>query len=401
MRSTLKPYLAAVGLATLASLGSRRADACSCPMNVLVSPPPNAGDVPLNAVVIFESPTAPVLFDETHNAEIAVTAEPFTVPRMWLVRPNQPLPAQSTIRVTPPQAPGAPVPRFTTGTTSRDVAPQYTGATSFSAEFFDVSQSTCKSSCWVGDKYQRMRVDYPVPPADSSLLLLEVRRAGDDAGALLGTVALDQAYPGQAWSKRIDRESCTIGAPQFEADEPICARIVAYGVTGLRSDPSPEICTTVAACAPSFDQFCSVLDSCGPSGEPPDTGDGGPNSPDGGSSAPDATDSGAPNQPDATDSGGPREPDATPPVDPPDAPDAGAPPANDASLPPGNQPDSGGSTPPPGNPGGTPDSDGCSIAPGASQHGGAVSTFFALFAASALLRRRDPSCRAKRLRGAK
>lgn len=370
MPSTFKLCFAAAGFVTLASFSSRRADACSCATGVLVSPPDLSVNVPLNAVVIYESPGAPTLFDETHNVEIAATVEPF-LSRMWLLRPSQPLPEQSTIRVSPSQFPGAPFPRFVTGTTTRDTAPEYSGATSLRASFFDVSQSPCKSSCWSGDSYRRLRFEYAAPPAESSLLLLEVRRASDDAGAPVETVPIYRQFREQALPTAAETGGCTFGVPKFAAGEQVCARIVAYDVTGRRSDPSPEICTTAAACVPAYNQGCTVLDTCGPTGEPSDGGDAGPGVPD-------------------VAEGGPNEPDATPPIDPPDAADAATPPTKDAAWPPGNQPDVGDSNPPPNGPS---DSGGCSIGPGAAHRSGAISALFTLFAVAALVRRRGSTHR--------
>jgi len=368
MRFRSSVILLGLAVATTVPFVSRTASACSCAMNVMLSPADKAVDVPLNAVVVFESVPAPTVYDETRGVDVAVTAEPFPgLPQLWLVRPNAPWAPTSTFRLSPSMAPGAPGSRFSTGTTTDHAAPVYAGLTSFRVETTTVGPNPpCRSSCWSGEMFRRLRLEYE-PPQDATLLLLEIRGVGADGGSLTGTVALSR-YFSASWPKTVDTGGCVSGIPAFVPTDDVCARIVAFDAAGHRSESPTEICSRAMSCEPRFSGACTPLDEC----LPPPTNDAGPDA-----VGPDAN-------PDAL----------TPDADPDDAavdavvPDGGA---IDAAVPPTNAPDVGGQGPATDSDG--PRDSGCAVAHVAASPAPRRALFAALIAACALglrrLRRRD------------
>jgi hypothetical protein len=164
-----------VGLSLVAAISmvARPAAACSCPGSILWSPKSGATDVPLNPAIVIASWQTPVaLFDTDQNVEVPTTVEPFAgLARVWLIRPNEVLSPNTTYGVGAGGRPGTG--SFTTGTTTDHDPPGYVELTSFVAETggpFPECDGLCMPP--VG---RRMKFDYSPPPADTSLLLLEVR----------------------------------------------------------------------------------------------------------------------------------------------------------------------------------------------------------------------------------
>lgn len=269
--------LVPLSIAGIVWLAPRLAAACSCEASTLLSPRAGATDVPLNAVIVFESPPAQaiVVHDLTHNAEVATTVEPFgDLAQTSLIRPVEPLSPNTTYEVRPPPLSGDPMSRFTTGTSTDDASPNDDGLTSFGAETVDIQSLPCRSSCLDGNTFHRLRLGYAAPPADTTLLLLELRAEGSDRPS--GTVPLFRRYS-EVWAQRIDEGVCNFAVPAFAPQQNLCARIVAFDMAGHRGASSPEICARAIACAPSVDMTCTPRDECLPiesdGGEAPDSGE--------------------------------------------------------------------------------------------------------------------------------
>jgi hypothetical protein len=256
------------------SMVARPADACTCPGRVaLLSPRPSSIDVPLNAAIAsWQNSVA--LFDRDRNIEVPATVEPFAGLRIWLIRPNQLLLPNTTYDVRSPLTTmgGAP---FTTGTTTDDDPPGYIEITSFSAETGGPFAESCSALCQprVG---QRMKFDFTPPPADTSLLLLEVRTADTTT---VSTIPISR-YPQAPWPRLHTNEHCSFSGATFGPGEEICARIIAFDMAGHRSEPSPEICTSVSACPPPTRQNsctwsldCNLLGDAGGPDVPPPPGE--------------------------------------------------------------------------------------------------------------------------------
>jgi hypothetical protein len=98
-RMRVRRAVVAVLLTTVVTLGSREVAACSCEAFSLASPRQGATDVPLNAVVVFISPTANVVvYDVTHDVAVPASVESF-VGRA--VRLRRAIPAFSSSRCAP------------------------------------------------------------------------------------------------------------------------------------------------------------------------------------------------------------------------------------------------------------------------------------------------------------
>jgi hypothetical protein len=269
MRSKAPIISAVLGLFLAVPMTSRSVSACSCPQDTLISPADEAVDVPINAVVIFESPGAPTVFDETHNVLVNVSAEPFSR-RTWLLRPNEPWAANSTFRVGTSSFPGYIPSRFTTGASRDDTAPIYAGLTSFRSEVTALPASLpCRNSCWNDNSLRRLHLEYAAPPPDVSLLLLEFDVGGGDAGAVgVPPIPLFGRYS-KDWPTSVDNAGCGFGTPEFAPGQEICAQIVAIDVAGHRSEASPKICQTVRACAAKFEpSTCILSETCDPPTDP-------------------------------------------------------------------------------------------------------------------------------------
>ena len=270
----------AVCLAALATFVSRDVAACTCPASKLLSPRGGASDVPLNAVIIFQTYGSPgVLHDVTHDVDVPVTMEPFAGrPQTWLIRPNDALAANSIFEVAPgPAGPGNPMAQFTTGSATDDAPPAYDGFRGFRTNIINLLSPSlpCRSSCWGGDSYRRLYFDYAPPPSDSELLLAEIRREPAGGAPITETVPLFRNYTSD-WPQLIATGSCFIGVPSFNAGENVCARVIAFDMAGHRSDASPEICSRAEACAPKIERnTCFFVDECVPESDPTsDAGEG-------------------------------------------------------------------------------------------------------------------------------
>jgi hypothetical protein len=264
MRLHVAIVSAGLGLITAGPLAIRSASACSCPLNTLVSPVENSVDVPINAVVLFESLGAPAIFDETHGVAVPATAEAFS-PRIWLVRPSEPLAANSTFRMDA-GPPGAPVSRFTTGASRDDEPPTFAGLTKLGAEFTALGPSLpCRNSCWPYESLRRLRLEFEPPASDATVLLLQIDQGGGDAGAIAPIpIPLFRRYS-QGWPNAVDNVGCGFGVPEFRPGDEICARLVAFDVAGHLSMGSPQICETVRACEPRIVQpGCGLSAECVP-----------------------------------------------------------------------------------------------------------------------------------------
>jgi len=258
------PLIGAV-LGTI-SMGARPADACSCAGSMLLSPQPSSIDVPLNAAIVFASlQTSVALFDRDHNVEVPATVEPFAgLARVWLIRPNQLLLPNTTYDVRSPLTTtgGAP---FTTGTQTDHEPPSYIEITSLTAETGGPFAESCSAAC-LSRVGQRMKFDYASPPPDTSLLLLEVRAADTTT---VSTMPISRYAQEPHWPRLHTNSSCGFsGAMPFGPGEEICARIIGFDMAGHRSEPSPEICTSVSACPPPTPQNpCSWSLDCNSLGD--------------------------------------------------------------------------------------------------------------------------------------
>jgi hypothetical protein len=246
--------LVGLSLGATLSMVARPAAACSCADSVLWSPRPGSTDVPRNPAIVIVSWQSPVLalFDTDRNLEVPATIEPFAgLARVWLIRPNQVLSANTTygFGYGGPRSIGS----FTTGTTTDHDPPGYMELTSFVAETGGPYSDSCGSLCQPRFS-QRMKFDYSPPPADTSLLLLEVRGADTTT---LSTVPIPQYAPYVEWPRLHTTGMCSFVGAAFGAGEEICARIVALDMAGLRGEASPEICTRVSACPPPAPNSCS------------------------------------------------------------------------------------------------------------------------------------------------
>jgi hypothetical protein len=199
----------------------------------------------------WESPVV-ALFDMDRNVEVPATVEPFAgLARVWLFRPNQVLSPNTTygFGYGGPRGIGS----FRTGTTTDHEPPGYMELTSFVAETAGPFSDSCGGLC--RPRFgQRMKFDYSPPPADTSLLLLEVRGADTTT---LSTVPIPLYAPYVEWPRLHTTGMCSFVGAAFGADEEICARIVALDMAGLRGEASPEICTRVSACPPPAPNSCS------------------------------------------------------------------------------------------------------------------------------------------------
>jgi MYXO-CTERM domain-containing protein len=277
MRTRTAAAWISIGVAFVVAAAPRNVGACTCPASTLVSPRAGATDVPINAVIVFESIPGPVVvYDVTHDVEVPSTMEPFSnVPRTSLIHPNQPLAPNTTFEVRGTSVPGDPGSRFTTGTSIDDAAPTYDGFTSLGAETIDLRAPPCRNSCWYGDTFRRMRLAYADPPADTALLLVEVRGDAADGTQTSATFPLFRRYSASDWPQRIDGAGCTFGVPPFATDENVCARLVAFDMAGHRSEAPREICSRAVACAPQLTNACLPVDECLP-GSDPSARDAGP-----------------------------------------------------------------------------------------------------------------------------
>jgi hypothetical protein len=259
-------------MAAIATFVSREVAACSCELSTLLSPRGGTTDVPLNAVIIFQTVGSPgSVYDITHDVEVPVTMESFPGrAQTWLIRPKDALAANSTIEVRPMPSPGNTTSRFTTGTATDDAPPAYDGFNGFSANTVNLSSPSlpCRNSCWGGDTFRRLRFDYAPPPSDTSILLVEMRRETVDGAPITETVPFFRHYYEADWPQRIENGSCGISIPLFNAGENVCARVIAFDMAGHRSDPSPEICSRVVACAPRVTNACTFFDECIPESDP-------------------------------------------------------------------------------------------------------------------------------------
>ena len=235
-----------------------------------MSPPAGSTDAPLNPeIVYFSGISLFTLVERAPNLAVPITIEPFPgVERVWLVRPNQLLRPNTTYELQGGSGTGSGLFTFTTGTSTDDETPTYGGITSFSAGTTDPGND-CRSSCSppVGH-LRRVRLDFPPPPADISLLLLETR--APDATAVTTIPIFRFRQPD--WPRLHDNEECGFGVPTFEPGESICARIVAVDMAGHRAEPSSEICARPVACPP-LTRSCTWSEECRPL-------DGGPGGPD-------------------------------------------------------------------------------------------------------------------------
>ena len=235
------------------SMVARPADACTCAESMLLSPQPSSNDVPLNAAIVFASlQTSVALVDRDRNIEVPATVEPFAgLARVWLIRPNQLLLPNTTYDVrslSTTTTGGAP---FTTGTQTDHAPPSYVEITSLTAETGGPFAESCSAAC-LSRVGQRVKFDYASPPPDTSLLLLEVRAADTTT---VSTMPISR-YPQEPhWPRLRTSSNCDFGgAMSFGPNEEICARIIAFDMAGHRSEPSPEICTSVSACPPPTPQ---------------------------------------------------------------------------------------------------------------------------------------------------
>jgi hypothetical protein len=304
-----------MGVALAVASAPRVAAACSCERSMLLSPTPGATDVPINAVIVFEVAPAPIVFsivvyDVTHDVEVPTAIEPFgNIPQTWLVRPAAPLAPNSIFEVRPVPYPSSTMSRFMTGASTDDAAPTYDGFTSLGPETVDTRNPPCRSSCWVGDTFRRLRFGYAEPPVDTALLLMEVERVAADGTPTVATVPLFRGFIQSVWPERIQNGDCIFGVPAFATDENVCARMVAFDMAGHRSAPSREICSRAVACAPRFDNTCTPVDECLPGSDPstPDAGPDDAESDDGDAGAPPPTDDpdadAAPTDPSTPDAG--------------------------------------------------------------------------------------------------
>jgi hypothetical protein len=254
----------------------RQAAACSCDLTTLLSPHAGATDVPLNAVVVYRSLTASiVVHDLTRDVDVPTTIDPFgDVSETWLVRPNQPLAPNTTFEVRPSPAPGAPGPRFMTGTTTDETSPVYDGFASFQAETTDLSSAPCRDSCWSGNSFNRLRLGYAPPPDDTAVLLMEFYRPSELSA--VATVPLFRRYSVSDWPLQIVNAGCAPVTPPFAPEEDLCIRLVAFDMAGHRSGDPRQICTRSVACSPRFNSACMLLDQCAPRSEPSPEGGAGP-----------------------------------------------------------------------------------------------------------------------------
>ena len=268
-RMTFRRHGAPLGgllLGAAISIVARPSAACSCADMMLLSPLAGSTDVPLNATLVVQADLVPVaLYDVDQDVEVPATIDPFTDDRRaWVIHPKQLLRPNATfeVRFAPPIQGGS-IRRFTTGTTTDDEAPSYGGITSFRAESVEPIGNSCRTSCGPSTgPFRFLKFDYPPPPADTSLLLLEARSANTTT---VTTIPLALTFGRPDWPRRKSNSLCDEGAPPFQVGEEICARIIAFDMAGHRSEPSPEICTRVAACAPPApgQAFCS-FDACTP-----------------------------------------------------------------------------------------------------------------------------------------
>jgi hypothetical protein len=236
-----------------------------------LSPRAGSTDVPLNAKIVFYSWQSLItLVERDSNLGVPISIDPFQgVQLVWLVRPHDFLKPNTTYEMRTMPGGGGESAAFTTGTSMDDEAPTYGGITFFSAHIID-GGNECRHSCLPAEgPIRRLRFDFPPPPADTSLLLLETRVP--DATAV-ATIPISRLFNSPDWSRFHTSGSCSLGRSSFEQDEPICARIVAVDMAGHRSEPSPEICTRVSACAPPtratgcmWSPDCLALDG-GPTG---------------------------------------------------------------------------------------------------------------------------------------
>jgi hypothetical protein len=252
------------------SMVARPADACTCADSVLFSPQPSSTDVPLNAAIVFASwQTSVALFEMDRNIEVPATIAPFAgLARVWLIRPNQLLLPNTTYDVRSALTRTGSDP-FTTGTKTDDDPPSYIEITSFSAETGGPFGESCSGLC-LPKVAQRMKFDFTSPPPDASLLLLEVRAA--DA-TTVSTIPISRSPHAPHWPLLHRSSICGFSGATFGPGDEICARIIGFDMAGHRSEPSPEICTSVSACPPPTPQNscawsldCNVLGDAGPDG---------------------------------------------------------------------------------------------------------------------------------------
>jgi hypothetical protein len=276
MRSRLViAWISIVAAATI-TIASREVAACSCDLTTLMSPRAGAMDVPVNAVVVLRSVTPSfVLYDLTHDIAVPTTVNPFgDVSEAWIVRPNQPLAPDTMFEMrSGPLQVAIPL-RFTTGSTTDDTPPIYDGFASFQAEVTDTSSAPCRNSCWSGNAYRRLRLEYATPPDDAAMLLMEFDRpAGVPAAA---TVPLFRRYSVSDWPLRLESGGCFPVAPSFAPDEDVCIRLVAFDMAGHRSGDPRQICKKAVACSARYSSACGVLDECAAGSEPSPEGGAGP-----------------------------------------------------------------------------------------------------------------------------
>jgi hypothetical protein len=254
---------------------ARPADACQCLDLILLSPRAESTDVPLNVTIVLQSFWAPsALYDLDQDVDVPATIDPFTdtqstsARRVWVIRPKELLRPNARFGIRRMPSMGGSFGTFTTGTTTDDEQPSYGGITSFRAESAEPIGDLCRNACWPQTgPFRFLKFDYPPPPADTSLLLLEAR----SADAKVTTIPLSPAISlatSPDWPRRDGNMLCEFGGPSFEVGEEICARIIAFDMAGHRSEPSPEICTRAAACgvpppAP-ISGLCVFSDECFP-----------------------------------------------------------------------------------------------------------------------------------------
>ena len=233
------------------SMVARPADACTCPGSMLLSPQPSSTDVPLNAAIVFASwQTSVALFDRDRSIEVPATLEPFAgLARVWLIRPNQLLLPNTTYDVRSPLTTTGGT-SFMTGTKTDDDPPSYIEITSFIAETGGPFSESCSASC-LSRVGQRMKFDFASPPADTSLLLLEVRAADT---TIVSTIPLSPYRQAPYWPRFHANSSCDFsGAMSFGPGEEICASISAC------PPPTPQ-----NSCTWSLD--CNARGDAGPDG---------------------------------------------------------------------------------------------------------------------------------------
>ena len=265
--------------AIVSLLEARHADACECAFpQEPISPANAATEVPLNAVLFFDTTLLPAS-QITLSPAVAVTTQQHGT--YLVAKPSAQLAAHTTYTVSWVVEGMTQHSTFTTGNATLTTPPAFPGIASIAPETMEMPSTMTSSggvcgTCGIvsaNGRISRIHLDFPDPPGAVVLLDLQVVPDGDAPPLLL------EAGMKPEWlsDRLLGFHSCVPTAPALDPGASYCVRVTAFDAAGNSAGGDKVACSAAAICEPMLDQTsCAPADACNPMGMGPgsDPGNG-------------------------------------------------------------------------------------------------------------------------------